>query len=102
MLSTDTRLKVEFLCSRIERGEPVSLTDMTWLQKWAKSNRTVHEMVSRARRRAVTGPVDPESLDGFMDQMNLGNPDPSTHITGASSVDELIDFFKPPDWLQRD
>ncbi len=99
MLSTDTRLKVEFLCSRIERSEPVSLTDMAWLQKWAKSNRTVHEMVSRARRRAATGPVDPE---WFMDAMNLGNPDPTTHITNASSVDELIDFFKPPDWLQRD
>ena len=102
MLSTETRLKVECLCARIERGEPVSFADMSWLQKWAKSNRTVHEMVSRARRRAATGPVDPESMDGLLDGLNLGNPDPSSHITSASSIDDLIDFFRPPDWLQRD
>lgn len=102
MLSTETRLKVEFLCARIERGEPVSFADMSWLQKWAKSNRTVHEMVSRARRRVATGPVDPESMDGLLDGLNLGNPDPSSHITSASSIDDLIDFFRPPDWLQRD
>lgn len=102
MLSTTTRLKVEFLCSRIERGEPVSLTEMTWLQKWAKSHRSVYEMLTKARRRAATGPVDPESMDGFLDALNIGDPDPSTHITGASSIDELADFFKAPDWTQRD
>jgi len=102
MLSTTIRLKVEFLCSCIERSEPVSLSDMTWLQKWARSHRTVHDMLSRSRRRAATGPVDPQSMDGLMDSLNIGDPDESAHITGASSVDELADFFRAPDWTQRD
>lgn len=102
MLSTTTRLKVESICARIERKEQVSLAEITWIQKWAKSHRSVYEMLTRARRRAVTGPVDPESMDGFLDALNIGEPDPSSHITGASSIDELADFFKAPDWIQRD
>lgn len=102
MLSTETRLKVEFLCARIERGEPVSLADITWLQKWAKSNRTVYDMLTRARRRASTGPVEPASVDGLLDGLNISDPDPSNHITSTSSIDELADFFKAPDWTRRD
>lgn len=95
MLSTKTRLQVEFLCGRIERGEPVPLTDMVW----AKSNRVVFDMVQRARRRAATGPVNPESLDGLLDGLNLGDPDPTHHITSASSADFFSDG---PDWMRRD
>lgn len=102
MLSTQTRLKVEFLCKRIERGEPVELTDITWLQKWAASNRSVHEMVSRARRRAATGELPEGSLDELLDGLNLGDPDPSNHLTADSSIDDLADFFKAPDWMRRD
>lgn len=102
MLSTETRLKVEFLCARIERGEPVSLADMTWLQKWAKSNRSVYEMLNKARRRAVTGLPEPGSLDELLDGLNLGEPDSRSHLTSESSIDDIADFFKSPDWMRRD
>ena len=102
MLSTETRLKVEFLCSRIEKGEPVSLADMTWLQKWSQSNRSVCDMVNRARRRAVTGLPEPGSLDELLDGLNLGEPDPQNHITADSSIDDIAEFFKSPNWMQRD
>jgi hypothetical protein len=102
MLSTQARLRVEFLCAKIERGRSVDFADMAWLDKWARSNRSVYEMVTKARRRVVNGPVPSESLDGFLDQLNLGHPDPSAHITGSSGLDELTDFFKAPDWNQRD
>lgn len=102
MLSTKIRLKVEFLCSRIEEGTPVSLEDMVWLSKWAASNRSVHDMVARARRRAVTGTPQEGSLDDLLDGLNLGEPDPSAHITGESSVDQIADFFKAPKWMRRD
>ncbi len=102
MLSTQTRLRVEFLCARIERGEPVGFADMAWLDKWAHSNRTVHDMVSRARRRAINGPAPKGSLDEMLDGLNLGSPDPSTHLTGDSNIDDIVDFFKAPGWTQRD
>ena len=41
MLSTDTRLRVEFICERISQGAPVELKDMAWLQKLAARNPTV-------------------------------------------------------------
>lgn len=33
---------------------------------------------------------------------SLGHPDPSTHLTGDSGLDELTDFFKAPGWTRRD
>ena len=102
MLSTQTRLKVEFLCGRIEHGEPIGLTDMTWLTKWAKSNRSVHEMLTRARRRAINGLPAPGSLDELLDGLNLGDPDPENHLTGESSIDDLANFFRADEWLRRD
>lgn len=102
MLSTQVRLRVQFLCARIERGEPVAFQDMAWLEKWSTSNRSVYDMVSRARRRAVTGPLEPGSMDEFLDGLNLGDPDPSNHLTGDSSIDDLAAFFKAPDWTRRD
>lgn len=103
MLSTQTRLKVQFLCARIEAGEPVELSDMQWLQKHANANRTVHDMVNRARRRAMRDePAANGSLDAFLDDMNLGSPDPSSHLTGDSTVDDIAAFFKAEGWLQRD
>lgn len=102
MLSTQTRLRVEFLCSRIECGAPIELEDMKWLSKWAENHRSVHDMVSRARRRAISGPVAEGSLDDLLDGLNLGDPDPCNHLTGDSSVDELAEFFRAPKWTTRD
>ena len=46
-----------------------------------------------------------DSLDGFMNALDLGDPDPSNHRTRFNGVDDIIDFFggdKPDDWRQRD
>lgn len=102
MLSTETRLRVEKLCALIEQGETVPLADMIWLNKWSNSNRSVSEMVNRARRRAVNGLPAPDSVDGLLDGLNIGDPDPRNHITGESSVDDIADFFRAPDWMRRD
>jgi hypothetical protein len=102
MLSTKTRLKVQFLCGRIKNGEPIPLKEMVWLEKWAASNRSVHEMVQAARRRAINGLPKAGSMDELLDGLNLGDPDPSTHLTGESSVDQIAEFFKAPDWMRRD
>lgn len=103
MLSHQTRLKIEFLCAKIERGEPVELAEMTWLQKQANANRSAHDMVQRARRRAVTTePPQKGSMDEFLSDLNLGDPDPAAHLTGDSTIDDIAAFFKSPDWMRRD
>lgn len=105
MLSTQYRLRLEFICKRIMNGEEVNLEDMIWSNKLAKANTTANEMLKKARRKAMNPDMEDGSLDDFMNKMGLGDPDPSNHKTGFQSADEIVDWFKqekPDDWRQRD
>jgi len=105
MLSNNYRLKLEFICSRIEKGEEVKLEEMIWAEKLAKSNHSALEMLRKARRRANNPNPNEGGLDDFLDAMNLGDPDPSNHMTNNNSLDDIVEWFKqnkPDDWRQRD
>lgn len=102
MLSTKVRLQAEFICSRIESGEHVKLEDMTWIQKWSDSNRTVASMLRSARRRAINGTPNPANLDGLLDALDLGEPDPSDHLVGPQDPTTLANWFQAPKWLRHD
>ncbi len=105
MLSTQYRKRLEFICERIVNRSPVQLSDMIWAEKLAKANRSAAEILRRARRRAANPDMVEGSLDDFMNQMDLGDPDPSNHKTGFGGADEIVDWFsqdKPDDWRQRD
>lgn len=105
MLSTQYRLRLEFICQRIANGEEVKLGDMIWADKLAKANRSAAEMLRKARRKAQNPDMVEGSLDDFMNQMDLGDPDPSNYKTGFDGADEIVDWFrqdKTDDWRQRD
>ena len=105
MLSTQYRLRLEFICDRIANHEEVKLEDMIWAEKLAKANRSAATILRQARRRAANPNMQEGSLDDFMNALDLGDPDPSNHRTGFNSADDIIDFFtgdKPEDWRQRD
>jgi len=105
MLSTQYRLRLEFICQRIVNGEEVKLEDMIWANKLAKANGSAREMLRKARRQALNPDMQEGSLDDFMNKMDLGDPDPSNHTTGFQSADEIVDWFKrdkTDDWRQRD
>ena len=105
MLSTKLRLRLEFIASKIEKGEPVELSDMIWADKLAKANRSAGEILRKARRKALTGDSPEGGLDDFLNQMDLGDPDPSNHLSGNNNIDEIVDWFKQDktdDWRQRD
>ena len=105
MLSTQYRLRLEAICNKIAMHEEVSLEDMIWAEKLAKSNRSAATILRQARRRAANPNMQEGSLDDFMNQLDLGDPDPSNHRTGFNGADDIIDFFtedKPEDWRQRD
>ena len=104
MLSTQYRLRLEFICKCIANGEEVKLDDMVWAQKFAKANTTANEMLRKARRQAAQD-IEEGTLDDFMNRMGLGDPDPSNHKTGFSDTDDMVEWFqreKPDDWRQRD
>ena len=104
MLSTQYRLRLEFICKCIANGEEVKLEDMVWAQKLAKSHTTARDWLQKARRQAAQD-IEEGSIDDFMNRMGLGDPDPSNHRTGFDGADDIKDWFmrdKPDDWRQRD
>ena len=105
MLSTQYRLRLEFICKCIVNGEDVKLEDMIWADKLAKANGSAGEMLRKARRTARNPDMKEGSLDDFLNQMDLGHPDPSNHKTSFDSADEIVEWFKQErsdDWRQRD
>jgi hypothetical protein len=104
MLSTNYRLRLEFICKCIASREEVKLSDMIWANKIAKSNTSANEMLKKARRQSSQD-IEEGSMDDFLNNMGLGDPDPSNHRTGFDSADDIKDWFqqdKPSDWRQRD
>ena len=101
MLSTQTRIKLEDIAARIAGGLNVSLEEMTFIQKWADHNRSAAAILRKARRRAILGEPAEGSLDAFMDALDLGDPDPQTHLTSESTTEDIVNFFKRDDRDER-
>jgi len=93
MLSTEYRLRVEFICDRISKSAPVELKDMTWIQKLASRNPTVNTQLRQARRLAVQGEPEQDSMDGFCSALDIGEPDPSDHLVGPQDPITLAEWF---------
>jgi len=106
MLSTQYRLRLEFICDRIVNGGEVSLEDMIWAEKLAKANRSAGTMLRQARRKAENPNMQEGDLDDFLNQLDFGGlGNDRKGIGGFNSVDDIVDFFKedkPDDWRQRD
>ena len=105
MLSTKYRQRLEFICNRIANGEEVKLDDMIWADKLAKANRSAGEMLRKARRKALNPDMPEGGMDDFLNQMDIGDPNPNNHKTNFDGADEICEWFhqdKPEDWRQRD
>ena len=90
MLSSKYRLRLEFICKRIADREEVQLDDMIWADKLAKANRSAGEMLRKARRVANNPDMQEGSLDHFLNQMDLGDPDPQTTPTDLTALSKLL------------
>lgn len=102
MLSTETRLRLEAIARKIERHEEVSLEEMQWAQKWADHNRSAASILSKARRIAIQGHAPEGTMDKFLQDLDIGDPDPSNHLIGPQDPDTLARWFKAPPWLKND
>ena len=109
MLSTAYRLRLEEICNRIVNQEEVSLEDIIWAEKLSKANRSAATILRQARRKASNPDMTEDSLDGFLNCLDIGDPDPSNHRTGFNGPDEIVDWFRRDDlsdedntWRRRD
>ena len=105
MLSHNYRMRLEEICNRIAKQEEVSLEDIIWAEKLGKANRSAATILRQSRRKTNNPEMTEDSLDGFMNALDLGDPDPSNHRTGFNGADDIIDFFSRDnegDWRNRD
>ena len=106
MLSTQYRLKLEGICNKIILHEEVSLEDMIWAEKLAKSNRSAATILRQARRKAENPDMQDGDMDDFLNQLDIGGlGNERFGKRGFDSVDDMIDWWtedKPEDWRQRD
>lgn len=106
MLSTQYRLRVEAICEKIVKGESVELSEMIWVEKLAKANRSAATLLRQARRKAANPDMQEGGLDDFMNALDLGGiGHESKGISGFNTVDDIVDFFtedRPDDWRTRD
>jgi hypothetical protein len=65
-----------------------------WAQKLSAHNAHAAKILRQARRAASTPTMQEGDMDDFLNQLDLGSPDPTRHKTGFESVDEIVDFFK--------
>jgi hypothetical protein len=94
MLSTSYRLRLEEIAGRIAKHEEVGLDDIMWAQKLAAHNAHAAKILRQARRAASTPTMQEGDMDDFLNQLDLGSPDPTRHKTGFDSVDEIVDWFR--------
>ena len=102
MLSTQYRLRVEAICEKIVKGETVELSEMIWVEKLAKANRSAATLLRQARRKAANPDMQEGDMDDFLNQLDLGHPDPTEHRTRFDGADDIADFFKNDDGMRRD
>lgn len=104
MLSTQYRLRLEAICEKIVAQEEVSLEDIIWAEKLAKSNRSAATILRQARRRAEN--PDMNEMDDFLNQLDIGGLGHERFgKRGFDSVDDMVEWWtedKPDDWRQRD
>ena len=102
MLSTQYRLRLEAICEKIVKGESVELSEMIWVEKLAAANRSAATLLRQARRKAANPEMTEDSLDGFLNALDLGHPDPTEHRNRFDGADDIADFFRNDDNMRRD
>ena len=108
MLSTQYRLRLEGICSKIAKHEEVGLEEMIWAEKLSKANRTAATMLRQARRTAENPTMQEGDMDDFLNQLDIGGLGHERFgKRGFDSVDDMVDWWtegrdKPDDWRQRD
>jgi hypothetical protein len=109
VLSHSYRIKLEEICNRIAKHEEVGLDDIMWAQKLAAHNAHAATILRRARRKAENPEMTEDSLDGFLNALDIGGIGHERFgVSGFNSVDEIVDFFKrdedenPENWRRRD
>jgi hypothetical protein len=94
MLSHNYRIKLEEICGRIAKCETVELNEIIWCEKLAKANQHAAKILRQARRKAENPEMTEDSLDGFLNALDIGSLGHERRgIRGFDSPDEIAEWF---------
>tara|TARA_B100000579_G_scaffold234844_1_gene192513 strand:- start:291 stop:593 length:303 start_codon:yes stop_codon:yes gene_type:complete len=99
MLTTSSRLRIQEILSRLAIGDPVTLEERIYINKYATKNQNVSTWLRKAtriqRNKHISNPVD-ELLNG----LDLCSEEP--HSTYNPEQDDLGEWFSgAPSWIRR-
>ena len=99
MLTTSSRLRIQEILTRLSKGNPVTLKERIYINKYATKNQNVSSWLRKAsriqRNQASSNPID-ELLDG----LDLSSDEP--HSTFNPDRDDLGEWFSgSPSWIRR-
>ena len=88
------------ILTRLSENKEVSLDERILVQKWADRHSTVWHWLRKARSIQSHGHLSQNSVNGFMQHMNLPGQISEDHFNG--SQDDLGDWFQgSPGWVRR-
>jgi hypothetical protein len=99
MLTTSSRLRIQEILTRLSRGNPVTLEERIYINKYATKNQNVSIWLRKAshiqRKLTISNPID-ELLNG----LDLGSEEPNA--TFNPDHDDLGEWFSgAPSWIRR-
>lgn len=105
MLSRDSRQRFFEIAQKIKEGKDISLEDALFAGRMAEKYQEFENLLKKARRQSTHKEGETDPLDEFLDDLNLGDPDPRNHLEPDSTVDDFANFFRrnpPADWRRTD
>ncbi len=99
MLSKANRIKLSGILERLSKGKTVSLQERFFLSKLSNNDQSVSNL-SRKAVKKVTSTSSVDSIDKFLNELNLGPSEP--HEEYDPKNDDLGEWFcGSPSWIAR-
>ena len=99
-LNNQTRLKIQEIIKRISIDKEVSLNEIIFVEKHAKSSSTCRTWLKKAKSLRRYGRQDQESINGLIQSLGLDGLESENHYDPQN--DDIADWFSgSPDWVRR-
>ena len=99
-LTTQTRLKIKNIITRISKDEQISLEERIYVEKLAKHNSTIWTWLRKANSFRRHGKQNSDGINGLIQSLGLNGLEAENHFDPKS--DDIADWFSgSPDWVRR-
>ena len=99
MLSTSSRLRIQEILTRISEGNPVTLEERIYINKYATRNQNVSNWLRKASRIQRNQPTS-NRIDELLNGLDLSPDEPNS--TYNPDLDDLGEWFSgAPSWVRR-